>query len=77
VPFDLILRVTQLRNLLTAENSTEMANEDEQSGLFGPGLTQANTLATGIKKLDFRPLLGRRRFWMTCRSVHWHFPFPQ
>ncbi len=51
--------VAQLRDLLTAEQSTEVTDEDQQHELRSPGAAQDDGLAVGIRDFDVCQPSGR------------------
>jgi len=50
--------VTQLRDLLAAEDSTKVADEGEHDRLLGPQIAEANGMAIGIQHADVFQVLG-------------------
>ena len=56
---DLCKRVTQLRDLLAAEDSTKVADEGEHDRLLAPEITEANGVAVRIQHADVFQAHGR------------------
>jgi hypothetical protein len=49
---DLLYRVTQLRDLLTAEDSTKVSNEEEDRRFLRPGLSECDCASIEVVDLD-------------------------